>query len=87
MHRPQRRIADAVAQAQSEAGRAQRSLGAELARVERLKLEQGSGRVEDYLAARAQELAGETAYWQGLYALQTAVDYCDFVTGKGVNHD
>ena len=76
-----------AAQAQSEAGRAQRSLGAELARVERLKLEQGSGRVEDYLAARAQELAGETAYWQGLYALQTAVDYCDFVTGKGVNHD
>lgn len=74
-------------QAQFEAGRAQRRLGAEVARVERLKLEQGSGRVEDYLAARAQELAGETAYWQGLYALQTATDYRNFVTGKGVDHD
>lgn len=74
-------------QTQFEAGRAQRTLGAEVARVERLKLEQGSGRVEDYLAARAQELAGETAYWQGLYALQTAVEYRNFVTGKGVDHD
>jgi len=76
-----------ASQAQFEAGRAQRKLGAEVARVERLKLEQGSGRVEDYLAARAQELAGETAYWQGLYALQSASDYRNFVTGKGVNHD
>jgi outer membrane protein TolC len=74
-------------QAQFEAGRAQRKLGAEVARVEHLKLDQGSGRVEDYLAARAQELGGETAYWQGLYAFQTAVDYRNFVTGKGVNHD
>lgn len=75
------------AQAQFEAGKAQRMLGAEVARVEHLKLEQGSGRVEDYLAARAQELGGETAYWQSLYALQTARDYCDFVIGKGVDHD
>jgi len=74
-------------QAQFEAGRAQRRLGIEVARVERLKLDQGSGRVEDYLAARAQELGGETAYWQGLYAFQTAVDYRNFVTGNGVSHD
>jgi outer membrane protein TolC len=74
-------------QAQFEAGRAQRKLGVEVARVERLKLDQGSGRVEDYLAARAQELGGETAYWQGLYAFQTAIDYRNFVTGKGVSHD
>jgi outer membrane protein TolC len=76
-----------AARAQLEAGQAQRSLGSEVARVEHLKLEQGSGRIEDYLAARAQELAGDTAYWQGLYALQTAVDYCNFVTGKGEDHD
>ncbi len=75
------------AHAQFEAGKAQRQLGAEVARVEHLKLEQGSGRVEDYLAARAQELGGETAYWQSLYALQTANDYRNFVTGKGVDHD
>jgi outer membrane protein TolC len=72
---------------QFEAGKAQRSLGREVARVEHLKLEQGAGRVEDYLGARAQELAGETAYWQGLYAYQSAADYLDFATGKVVDHD
>jgi len=76
-----------AARAQFEAGQAQRALGGEVARVEHLKLEQGSGRVEDYLVARGQELAGDTAYWQSLYALQTAADYCDFVTGKGEDHD
>jgi outer membrane protein TolC len=76
-----------AAQAQFEAGRTQRGLGRELARVEHLKMEQGSGRVEDYLTARAQELGGETAYWQGLYALQTAFEYRQFVTGTGVDHD
>lgn len=75
------------AQALFEAGRSQRRLGAEVARIEHLKLEQGSGRVEDYLAAKAQELGGETAYWQGLYALQTAADYRTFVTGMGDDHD
>ena len=72
---------------QFEAGKAQRVLGREVARVEHLKLEQGTGRVEDYLVARAQELAGETAYWQGLYAYQSAADYLDFATGKVVDHD
>ncbi len=76
-----------AAQAQYQSGLAQRTLGREVARVEHLKLEQGSGRVEDYLTARAQEQGGDTAYWQGLYSLQSASDYLDFVSGKGVNHD
>lgn len=66
-----------------EAGKSQRTLGAEVARVEKLKLEAGTGRVEDYLAARAQELEGETAYWHGLYGLQSANDYLTLVTGTG----
>ncbi|MHB8078850.1 MAG: TolC family protein [Candidatus Krumholzibacteriia bacterium] len=69
------------------AGQAQRDLGREVARVEHVKLEQGTGRMEDYLAAREQELAGETAYWRGLYAYQTAVDYLEFVTARGGNHE
>jgi outer membrane protein TolC len=76
-----------AARAQLEAGRAQRSLGSEVARVERLKLEQGTGKMEDYLAARAQEMQGEAAYWQGLYALQSAADYLDFVAARGGQHD
>ncbi len=76
-----------AARAQLAAGTAQRSLGAEVARVERLKLEQGAGKMEDYLAARAQEMQGEAAYWEGLYALQTANDYLDFVTAQGGQHD
>ena len=72
-----------AAQAQLRAGEAQRELGRQVARVEHLKLEQGAGRIEDYLAARAQELAGETAYWRGLYATQSAADYLSFVQGKG----
>jgi outer membrane protein TolC len=75
------------AQAQFQAGLVQRRLGQEVARVEHLKLEQGLGRVEDYLTARAQQMNGETAYWQGLYGLQSAADYLDFVTGKEVDHD
>ncbi|MGE5235157.1 MAG: TolC family protein [Acidobacteriota bacterium] len=80
-------VADALgrveaARAQLAAGKAQRELGREVARVEHLKLEEGTGKVEDYLAARAQELAGATAYWSGLYALQNAVDYLDFVRGR-----
>jgi hypothetical protein len=55
--------------------------------VEHLKLEQGTGKMEDYLTARAQEMQGETSYWQGLYALQNAVDYLDFVTAQGGQHD
>jgi hypothetical protein len=55
--------------------------------VEHLKLEQGAGRMEDYLVARSQELQGITGYWQGLYALQSALDYRDFVCAKGENHD
>ena len=72
----------AAARAQLAAGTAQRALGREVARVEHLKLEQGTGRVEDYLTARAQELAGETSYWAGLYAYQSAVDYLNFVVGR-----
>ena len=66
-----------------EAGKAQRALGAEVARVERLRLAAGTGKVEDYLTARAQELDGETGYWQALYALQSAYDYLALVTGSG----
>jgi outer membrane protein TolC len=76
-----------AARAQLAAGTAQRSLGAEVARVEHLKLEQGAGKMEDYLAARAQEMQGETSYWQGLYALQSAVDYLDFVSARGGQYD
>ncbi len=76
-----------AARAQVEAGKAQRALGAEVARVEHLKLEQGTGKMEDYLAARAQEMQGETGYWQGLYALQSAVDYLDFVSAQGGQHE
>jgi outer membrane protein TolC len=70
-----------AAEAQLAAGTAQRALGAEVARIEHLKLEQGAGRMEDYLAGRTQELQGVTGYWQGLYALQGAVEYLDFVEG------
>ncbi len=70
------------ARAQLQAGQAQRELGRDVARVEKLKLEQGTGKVEDYLAARTQELSGETAYWRGLYSLQSAADYMDFVTAR-----
>ncbi|MDD5563012.1 MAG: TolC family protein [Thermoanaerobaculaceae bacterium] len=76
-----------AARAQLAAGEAQRSLGSEVARVEHLKLEQGTGKMEDYLAARTQEMQGETGYWQGLYALQSAVDYLDFVSAQGGQHD
>ena len=71
-----------AARAQLAAGRAQRELGREVARVERLRLDQGTGKVEDYLAARSQELQGETAYWRALYALQGAEDETDLVTAK-----
>ncbi len=76
-----------AARAQLAAGKAQRALGAEVARVEHLKLEQGTGRMDDYLLARAQEMQGETSYWQGLYALQNAVDYLDFVSARGGHHE
>ncbi len=73
--------------AQLEAGTAQRSLGAEVARVEKLKLDQGTGRIEDYLAAKVSELRGETAYWQALYALQNANDYAALVRGREISHE
>lgn len=69
-----------AARARLAAGRAQRELGHEVARVERLRLDQGTGKVEDYLAARAQELQGETAFWKALYALQGAADEIELVT-------
>lgn len=72
-----------AARAALEAGKAQRALGAEVARVEKLKLQAGTGKVEDYLGARAQELDGETGFWQGHYALQSAFDYLALVTGTG----
>lgn len=71
-----------AARAQLAAGRAQRELGREVARVERLRLDQGTGKVEDYLSARSQELQGETAFWRSLYALQGAEDYMEFVIAK-----
>ena len=71
-----------AARAQLEAGIAQRKLGAEVARVEKLKLDQGVGRIEDYLAARVSEVRGETAYWQALYAERNARDTLDYVTGR-----
>ncbi len=71
-----------AARAQLVAGRAQRELGHEVARVERLRLDQGTGKVEDYLSARSQELQGETAYWRALYALQGAEDDMDLVTAN-----
>jgi outer membrane protein TolC len=73
----------AAARVAFEAGKAQRALGAEVARVEKIKLDAGSGRVDDFLTARAQKVEGETAYWQGLYALQVAYDYLALVTGNG----
>jgi outer membrane protein TolC len=75
------------AQALYSAGQSQRGLGQEVARVEHLKLEQGTGKMEDYLAARGQELAGETSYWRGLYAYQSAVDYLAFVTSRGGDYE
>lgn len=75
-----------AARAQLAAGKAQKALGAEVARVEHLKLEQGTGKMEDYLAARVQEMQGETGYWQALYALQSALDYLDFVSAQGGQH-
>ena len=75
------------ARALYKAGEAQRGLGREVARVERLKLDQGTGKMEDYLAARSQELMGETSYWRGLYAYQSAVDYMNFVTARGGEHE
>ena len=71
-----------AARARLAAGRARRELGREVARVERLRLDQGTGKVEDYLAARSQELQGETAYWRALYALQGAEDEMELVTAK-----
>jgi outer membrane protein TolC len=76
-----------AARALYRAGRAQRDLGAEVAHVEHLKLLQGTGKMEDYLAARAQELDGEMSYWQGVYALQSAADFLEFVCARGGNHE
>lgn len=72
-----------AAKAQFEAAIVRRKLGHEVARVEHLKFEQGSGRIEDYLSARAQEVEGEAFYWQSRYNLETAKDYLDFVIERG----
>lgn len=76
-----------AARAALAAGKAQRSLGAEVARVEELRFRAGTGRVEDYLLARAQQLEGETGYWLALYALQSAGDYAELVSGSGGHRD
>jgi outer membrane protein TolC len=86
----QSQVVDAIGRVESaraafEAGTAQRRLGVEVARVEKLRFEAGTGRIEDYLTARAQELEGETSYWQGLYGLQAAHDNLDLATGQGGN--
>ena len=73
----------AAARAAHEAGKAQRVLGAEVARVERMRFESGVGKVEDYLHARVQALDGETGFWQSLYTLQSSIDYLALVTGNG----
>lgn len=73
----------AAARAALAAGKAQRVLGAEVARVEHMRFEAGIGKVEDYLHARVQALDGETGYWQALYTLQSSVDYLALVTGSG----
>ncbi len=72
-----------AARAQLVAAKAQRALGHEVASVEEVRLEQGAGKVEDYLVARGQELAGETAYWSALYGVHDAVDRLELVTGQG----
>lgn len=72
-----------AAQAALTSSRAQRVLGAEVARVEKLKFESGTGKIEDYLLALSQQFDAETAEWQAQYALQTARDYLAFTTGKG----
>jgi outer membrane protein TolC len=76
-----------TARAAFDAGKAQRRLGAEVAQVEHLKLLEGKGKTEDYLAARASEMQGDAAYWQGLYSYQSAVDYLNFVISAGGNHE
>ena len=72
-----------AARAQLEAAKAQRTLGHQVAQVEAVRLEQGAGKVEDYLVARGQELAGETAYWSALYGVHNALDRLAFVAGQG----
>lgn len=72
-----------AARAALAAGKAQRSLGVEVARVEELRFQAGTGKVEDYLLARAQQLEGETGYWLALYGLQSAVDYAELASGSG----
>lgn len=76
-----------AAEALYKSGLVQRELGREIARIEKIKLDEGSGKIEDYLSARTQELQGETSYWRGLYSFQNAVDYYNFVSGKGENNE
>ena len=72
-----------AARAALTSSEAQRTLGAEVARVEKLKFESGTGKIEDYLLALSQQFDAETAAWQAQYALQTAHDYLAFTTGNG----
>jgi outer membrane protein TolC len=64
-------------------GKVQRDLGKEVSRIEKLKLEQGNGKIEDYLLAKYQEFQGEASYWRGLYTYKNSIDYYKFVIGKG----
>ena len=75
----------AAARAAVAAGTAQRTLGVELARTEKLRLDSGTGRVEDYLLALAQQFEGETSAWQAGYALESARDFLALATGTGEN--
>jgi len=75
------------AEALYNSGKVQRELGKEVARIEKLKLEQGSGKIEDYLFARYQEFQGEAAYWRGLYTYKNSIDYYKFIIGKGEKSD
>ena len=73
----------AAARAAVAAGAVQRTLGAEVARTEKLRLEAGSGRVEDYLLALAQQFESETSAWQAGYALESALDFLALAVGTG----
>jgi len=73
----------AAARAELAAAQEQRALGHRVAQIEKVRLEQGAGKVEDYLVARGQELAGETAYWSALYGVHNALDRLALVSGQG----
>lgn len=73
----------ATARTALEVSEAQRALGAEVARIEKLKLDTGSGRIEDYLLALSQSADADAAQWQAKYALLNALDAFALAQGHG----